>query len=414
MANDKIIPQQLKEILDRGYVSEDSHFVESGSYVSKNVAKIEQATASKISEKSNAITVGFCFDGSFLPIRNGACYNVYNLMRALSDTNKIDCNLMLCYRGWDNPSKYYNQKFNTIFIAPADYYEHNENVEKFFKSQRIQFVHFYSSEGVLNLAQRLRNIGIKSIFEIQNIDYVLYERLGSDAEQINKAKELQKQALKICDYALCRSDIDKELAIQLGADPTKLAVYKGGIYAKDFQYVPRKNPRHKLVFLGHLFYPPNENAVKLMVEQILPKLSSDYTLTIIGIGPEELVKKYQNQQVIFKKGIDDLSEELKNYDVALAPLFEGSGTRLKILDYLASGIPTISTSIGIEGLDLDIKKHLYIEDQIENYPEIIENIMKNLPNLEGMTYQARKFVEENYDWSTCLEPFLQAYDKLVS
>jgi hypothetical protein len=53
-------------------------------------------------------------------------------MRSLDDTEKVDCNLMLCYRGWDDPTNYYNQKFNTIFIDPVDYYEHNGNIENYF------------------------------------------------------------------------------------------------------------------------------------------------------------------------------------------------------------------------------------------------------------------------------------------
>lgn len=196
--------------------------------------------------------------------------------------------------------------------------------------------------------------------------------MGSTKDHIDKTKELQRQALKTVDYVLCRSKIDKDLAIELGANPEKIDIYNGGIYVKDFVFKPRLTQRHKLVFLGHLFYPPNENAVKLMVDKILPKLSSNFTLTMIGIGPDELINKYQSE------GVDNISEELLEYDIALAPLFEGSGTRLKVLDYLASGMPTISISIGVEGLNSGIIDCLQIEDNIDLYAKRIEETSHNL------------------------------------
>lgn len=412
MSSKNVIPQQLKEIMDRGYSANGKYSIPAGSYILKDSTKIEKLSTQQVKNESTSFKVGFCFDGSFLPIRNGACYNVYNLMRSLDDTEKVDCNLMLCYRGWDDPTNYYNQKFNTIFIDPVDYYEHNGNIENYFKAQGITFAQFYSSEGVLNLAKRLKAIGIKTIFEVQNIDYVLYERLGSDREEVERIKQLQVDALRLSDFVLCRSEIDKNLAIELGADPDCISTYRGGIYVQDFTFKARKTPRYNLVFLGHLFYPPNENAVKLMVEQILPQLDERYKLTIIGIGPGELINKYASERIIFKKGIDDISSELLNYDIALAPLLQGSGTRLKILDYLASGIPTISSNIGTEGLDPRIKSHIVVEDDIDAYSKHIMEIMSNLPRYEERMLSGRKFVEELYDWKNCLDPFLSTYQRL--
>ena len=333
-------------------------------------------------------------------------------MRALTDSGKVDPNLLLCYRGWDNPKNYINQKFRTTFIRPDDYYKLNNVIEYIVNYHDIEIVQFYSSEGVLNLAPRLKKIGVKTIFEVQNIDHVLYERLGNDKKQIKKIKELQEKALSICDYVLCRSEIDKQLAIELGANPKAIDIYKGGIYVEDFTFQKRIQSRFKLVFLGHLFYPPNENAVKIMVEQILPKLPSNYTITIIGIGPEDLIEKYQSDRIIFKGGVDNLSQELLSYDIAIVPLFAGSGTRLKVLDCLASGLPILSTNLGIEGLDPEIKKYIFTEDDISKYVEKIEFINNNLSEIQDMSVKGRKFVKEKYDWSNNLEPFLKAYKLL--
>ena len=62
--------------------------------------------------------------------------------------------------------------------------------------------------------------------------------------------------------------------------------------------------------------------------------------------------KYENEKVKFLGYVEDLNDIFSKTTIALAPLFEGSGTRLKILDYLSAGIPTISTNLGVEGLKL--------------------------------------------------------------
>lgn len=109
--------------------------------------------------------------------------------------------------------------------------------------------------------------------------------------------------------------------------------------------------------------------------------------------------------------MDDLSAELLKYDVAIAPLFEGSGTRLKILDFLASGLPVVSTTLGVEGLYEDIARCLVIEDDIDNYAAQINEIVGDLAKYERIALRGRAYVEQHYDWLNNLHPFLTIYEK---
>lgn len=420
MSNNSFMFQYLKEKINKGFPAPlHSDMLNNGSYIyiPKNS---EQPYCSpdtndlRPSQESAPNKVAMFFDGPFFPIRNGACYNIHNLMRTLGDTKEVDVHFMNCYRGWGEVDDYYNRNFSTTLIGPDDYYTETGLMDEIMRSQGIKIAHFFDTEVLINIAPRLKKLGIKIVLETQNIDHVLLERLRVSPDEVIKARAIQAGALRMADFNLFRSDIDMEWGLSLGANPTSAATYRGGICVDDFTFNIRKGMKN-LVFLGHMFYQPNENALHAIIAKILPRLPDDYSLTVIGIAPPKLIETYKHvPNVTFLEGVDDLDKELKAYDVALAPLFEGSGTRLKLLDYLASGLPVIATSVAAEGLDAAIHSYLIIEDDISKYAALIESITSDPQELAIRAQKGREFVERVYDWPNCIDPFLDAYRTLTS
>lgn len=407
----KEIPIHLKEIIDKGY---DFTSTDDALSLVNGFATIaphdSQITDDKNFDNTNNSKVAFCFDGPFLPIRNGASYSLYNLLQSLGKNGEVSPILLLCYRGSDSPASYFDKDFRTIFVTPEHYYEENGFIEELFKTNGIKAVQFCSSEGLLNLGPRLRKQGVKVIFDIQNIDYILEERLGHTHEQVDKAKRLQVEAIGHSDYVLCRSEIDKQYAIEMGALSEKTGIYNGAITVDDFKFTPsRKNPK-KLVFLAHMYYEPNENAFKFIAGNIMKSLPDDYNLTVIGITPKHIVDRYgNNKRITFRQDIDDISTELLHYGIALAPIFEGSGTRLKVLDYLASGIPVIATRLAVEGLRGDIADVISIKETADEFIDEIQKISDDPNKFEQRSEMGRTFVKTHYDWQNQINPFLEAY-----
>ncbi len=364
--------------------------------------------------KIKKYNVAFLVDGSFLPIRNGAYYSIYHLMNSLYRTKIVAPNLIISYRGWDNPKLYYKQLFRTIFLPTNDYYCDTGVLNYVFNFHNIKYVHIYNAEEVLNLGARLKKDGIKIIYEAINIDHILYGQLIKNKKKINQIKNLQREAMKLADEVLCRSDIDKGHILKMKINNKKITVYRGAISVKNIKYQLRTKKRYKVIFLGHMYYPPNENSLELIANKILPalkKINHKYSITIIGVTPVAIIKKYGKRGIIFKGGIDNLGQELLNYDIGIVPLFEGSGTRLKILDFLASGMPVITSSLGIEGLQKSINNCLIIENNINKYAVKIEQIMQNLKECGKISFRGRRFVEQYYNWNNNLKPFLNIYKK---
>ncbi len=420
MTNDAFMFQYLKEKIDKGFPTPQfSDMIHDGKfiYVPRNGGQYytnPQHSDIKALQKPAIYRVGMFFDGPFFPIRNGVCYTIHNLMRALDGIHNVDVSFFNCYRGWDKIESYFHRSFSSTFLTPNDYFQNTGILERALQDQDTQIAHFFDTEVLNTIAPLLRKLDIKIVLETQNIDHVLLERLNVSAQETVKAKNIQAQALQMADYNLFRSSIDMGWGIKLGAKAATAATYRGGIWVDDFTFKTRTGAK-KLVFLGHMFYQPNENALHVIISKILPRLGEGYTLTVIGITPPKLIDQYKTlPNVSFSNGVDDLNKALRSFDIALAPLLEGSGTRLKLLDYLASGLPVIATALATEGLDQEICKYISVEDDLDAYVDRIQEVANDMERYQDRSKLGRKFVERIYNWPKCIQPFIDAYQAITN
>jgi len=97
----------------------------------------------------------------------------------------------------------------------------------------------------------------------------------------------------------------------------------------------------------------------------------------------------------------------------VVPLREGGGSRLKILEAMAAGVPVVSTSMGAEGIDAIPGTHLLVADTSADFTAAICRVLED-PDLAGaLSANARKFVEEHYSWSSIGEEFTRIVESVV-
>ena len=135
---------------------------------------------------------------------------------------------------------------------------------------------------------------------------------------------------------------------------------------------------------------------------------------IAGAGSKKLEEKYKSTNLSFLGRIDDLNKLFSKVDIGLAPLITGSGTRLKILDYMAAGIPVIGTRLSVEGLEEEIKDALILEDDITKYPQIIKHLLMNRKLISHYSKAGRRFVEKYRNWKVCIHDIISAYDLMIA
>jgi polysaccharide biosynthesis protein PslH len=128
----------------------------------------------------------------------------------------------------------------------------------------------------------------------------------------------------------------------------------------------------RLAFVGNMGYRPNMDAVKFLTESILPRVRkhiSDVQVDIIGRLPDSF--EGLQHHVNFRGFVDDLPNCLSKYDLFVAPLRVGSGTKLKLVEAMAIGIPIVTTAVGARGLGLQHRHSAIIADTADSFATAI-------------------------------------------
>lgn len=165
----------------------------------------------------------------------------------------------------------------------------------------------------------------------------------------------------------------------------------------------------KILFIGTMAYGPNIDAVLFFRTQILPILwcrAPEICFCIAGRNPSRTIRSLANHpQIEVIANPKDIRSVAQNCIMSVVPLRIGGGTRLKILESMAMGLPIVSTSLGCEGLTLQDNEHLLIRDQPESFAEGVLEIIQDPTLRYKLQYQGRQLVEREYNWEMILSRF---------
>jgi len=233
---------------------------------------------------------------------------------------------------------------------------------------------------------------------------------------------LEKFAYRNADLLLTVSETEKECLVSNGFQKSKIEVVPNGVDTRFFARSTKSAEIRKkyglegfraVIFVGNLEYLPNREAIQVLSSVIAPKVLEeikDVKFLVVGKRRE----KTGLPSLTFTGFVDDLSDLLSISDVAVAPLFRGSGTRLKILEYFSCGLPVVSTSIGAEGLDIKDGVSIFIEDDLESFALRIIELLKNKNLSVAMGTTARMLVTSTYDWAHIIQRLEIALNRLLS
>lgn len=157
------------------------------------------------------------------------------------------------------------------------------------------------------------------------------------------------------------------------------------------------------IFVGAFDYEPNKKAADAIAETIAPACP-DVEFFVVGRSPPA----YDQSNVFTPGFVEDLGSFLQYADVALCPLTMGSGTKLKMLDYLAAGLPIVTTPTGTQGLELDNGVHVLQVDRPEAFPEAIRTVLESEEQRKNLEENALDIADQ-YSWET----LLAGYEEIV-
>jgi sugar transferase (PEP-CTERM/EpsH1 system associated) len=176
--------------------------------------------------------------------------------------------------------------------------------------------------------------------------------------------------------------------------------------------------RNRIVFVGSMDYHANIDGAVNFGREVWPCVRAqhpDLIYTIVGRDPAAEVRALAKMPGVEVTGtVADVRPFYRAALAAVAPLNIGGGSRLKILEAMAAGIPVVSTTLGAEGLAVQPGENILIADTNEQLAETINSLLKNESQRRHLKRGGRALISERYDWSRLGESLLDAYDKLLA
>ena len=162
-----------------------------------------------------------------------------------------------------------------------------------------------------------------------------------------------------------------------------------------------RNNAPTVLFLGTMSWGPNASAARFLVE-LLPRLRlkvPDVTMLIVGRDPPADLAALNGLPGIEVTGsVSEVKPYLLRGTVMAVPLDAGGGTRLKILEAFAAGLPVVSTSVGAEGIDAIPEQHLLIAERT-GFADALADILLSKERNQKIASEARRLARDKYDWA---------------
>jgi glycosyltransferase involved in cell wall biosynthesis len=189
-----------------------------------------------------------------------------------------------------------------------------------------------------------------------NVEWARLEEFG---HKIGRLRRVEQALVDRVDEVIAVSADDKARMVEAGAAPEGITVIPHGVDLDLFSSASPAGIRARLGvaegvpllwFHGTLHYWPNTQAVRFIAEDLLPRLLAvhpDLKVVAAGMNPPTY---YAHPSLIFPGPVDDLAAHIAAADLCICPIDAGGGTRMKLLEYMAAGKPTVSTTKGAEGI----------------------------------------------------------------
>lgn len=200
------------------------------------------------------------------------------------------------------------------------------------------------------------------------------------------------------------------------APHANIAVIPNGVDLEGFAPSAGARRKHTLLFVGMMNYHPNDDGIRFFLAEVFPRILAvmpDVHLTIVGGEPSAAVRAAASPHVTVTGLVPDVRPFLASAEVLIVPLRAGGGTRLKLLEAMASGIPAVSTTIGCEGLGVAHRQHLAIADGPEAFARAVIELLGDAGGRERMAARAREFVRDRYGWERIGEALRAEYRALA-
>lgn len=297
-------------------------------------------------------------------------------------------------------------------------------VEKELQDNRYDLIHaeaFY-------VMPHIPKTDIPTMLVEQTIEFMVYKHYV-DTEvpfylkpfyllDVIKLKYWEKHYWKKADRLVAVSNEDKH-TMQAQLPGINVDIVPNGVDSSHYatKIYKKLSPPRVMYGVTNFEWLQNVEAVDVLINDVWPAIHKsvpEAKLWIVGRKiPQRLVDLSTSRSDIeITESIEDARKAYKNSTVMVTPIRGSGGTRLKILEALAAGLPVVSTSVGVAGLGLRHGEQALISDTTQGLAQEAIKILKSKKLADKIGHNGKEFVQDNFDWKVIGKLHDKIYEKI--
>lgn len=307
-------------------------------------------------------------------------------------------------------------KYQSLFLR--------KKLSRMLAEEKYDIAHFDR----INVSQYVSFIDeIPCVLRLQNIDSQIFERYYQKETSPLKKWYIKHQCDKLAlyedkfypqfDRCLVISETDGETLVSRSPS-SKVSVITSGVNIEYLTAVKPEPEPASLLFLGSMDWLPNIEGSIYFCDEVLPIIQKDVPdvkLYIVGTNPDPKVRALGDRPGITVTGaVPDVRPYLAKATAMVAPIRIGSGLRIKLLEAMAFGLPTVTTTIGCEGIPVESGRQLFIADEPDKFAADCLNLIREAEVRERMIVEGRKLMYEKYNWNEIAKKIISIYEEIIA
>nr|WP_199064711.1 glycosyltransferase family 4 protein [Chromobacterium sp. ASV5] len=224
----------------------------------------------------------------------------------------------------------------------------------------------------------------------------------------------EKKALAAATRLAAVTDDDALQLARIRRGPVDVVI--NGVDTAAFAASGPAQDSRRLLFVGNFEYPPNLDAVEWIVEDILPRLwrrMPDARLAVCGYAmPAAWSRRWPDARIEWRGFAPSLPPEQRRSAAFIAALREGGGSKLKVLEALAAGLPLVSTRQGVSGLALQAGRDFLPGDDSQGLADAAWTALQGGERIAELGEAGRRYARDHHDWSVAADQLENLYRKL--
>ena len=312
----------------------------------------------------------------------------------------------------------------SLYMQKHDTEELNNLVDRILSTEEIDVIHADHTCMASVAFKAAQRHDLPWGFRSNNMEWLIWQRYAETISKWNpKRWYLLDQARKVKseEYDLLRKasaafTITKTDAEQLATEGIQCVVAQAGVDPEAW-ILPRPVSNDLRVTMASNYnWIHNVDALRWFLDSVWVHVHGKIpqsTFHVYGVNTPGWLSGYAGNGVVNEGFVEDLAHEYSKASLSVAPLFVGSGFRLKIIEALAAGLPVVATTLSAEGIGIDGENGLIRVDDSDAMIDEICKLLKNADRRRSIGAAGQHVVTTEFTWAMSVSIMLDTYQKLL-